>query len=89
MDREEIIQLIQETVRQAIETHRHTGNESPKLKGSSLKGAPQDAIVDSAISLTTGGASDLKTSDANAIYSLEDKFNQVLEVLRQIGLMRE
>lgn len=89
MDRDEIIQLIQETVRQALETHIHSGNESRKLPARSIVGVPKDAITDSAITLTTGGTENMKAADTNAIYLLEDKVNEILTVLRDIGIIRE
>lgn len=68
-----------------VETHEHTGTDSPKLKAyEALEGCPQETITE-----VSGTASGTYTStEQDMINDLKDTVNDLIEKLQNVGILK-
>lgn len=78
--------LIEQMIRQAINDHYHTGGngDGKRLNPKNLQGSPQAAIAD--VSGTADGT--YSGNEQSLINDLKTSNNDILEALRNLGLIR-
>lgn len=95
MNKEEIKQIVLEVLQeQSLSSlyspfHAHTLTDGGQLDASkSLLNSPQSTIAAVSGTATTGGASNLKASDATLITSLQTAINSLITANKNIGLIK-
>ena len=74
-----------------LKPHRHNGTDSHKLYlGNAAQSAPQEALTTASdpATLTTGGANDLKTADAEILQNAITRLAELETKLQRLGLLK-